>query len=150
MEINKHIAFSEDKNSELLAYLRSNNIPYKEGEIFYVLDIYESDPHWKNIEELMKRSSTTALSSPVFTKEELAEAEWLTVRSIWRNGYPIQKFDELFVCGCFECAKNLGQATDFRMKKTPNWGRRHFMTLNWVDEELFCDDMAKTHYLKVG
>ena len=150
MEINKHISFSLDDGPELFTYLQNNNIPYEIVMHMCVFDIYESNPHWKNISRMLKQSKALWLSNTIFTKKELSDAQWLTVRSVWRNGYPQPEddfsYESITYCDekcCQKCGSGLYQQDDFRIRKAVNWGKRHFMMLNWVEDELFVDDIAR-------
>lgn len=150
MEVRKHVAFSKEKAPELYCYLKENSIPFKDGAIICAVDILDSDLHWKNISFHVTQKNLTCISNTIFTTEELESAEWLRLRSQWRNGYPqpesgfqyesvtYSNKDLCNVCGC-----GLEQVNPFRMKQQPKWGKRHFMMLNWVDDELFISQEAK-------
>ncbi len=150
MEINKHICFGNSKESPLLDFLQKNNIPYEDVGSFYVFDIFESSPHWPEIEKIVTDFGIFYNSDTRFTKKELAAAQWLKVRSIWHNGYPqpvgafeyrrITYTEENY---CPECGRGLRQVAPFRLSAAPKWGRRHIFSLNWVPEELFVDDIAR-------
>lgn len=150
MDINRHIGIRKDKNPELFSYLDANSILYENVLGTGVFDILESDPHWETVSALMGQSQSLCLCNTIYTQEELEAAHWLTLRSVWRYGYP-QPEDgvgyeaitySLPDC-CPICRAGLKQSADFRIKKTPNWGKRHAMMLNWVGDELFVDDIAK-------
>lgn len=156
MEINKHICFNGDKEPEVLDYLNRNGIAFKKGELIS-LDIYESNPHWPQIAEFVKERKLFCRSEAIFSKQELSSAEWLTLRSMWRNGYPQPEcafeYESITYSSqnlCKECGTGLVQTDAFRIKKAPNWGKRHFMMLNWVEDELFIDDIAKNILLDNG
>lgn len=150
MEISKHIGFTKADIPELLDYLKSNNIPYEEVFHCCIFDIYESNLHWPCIRELIGQKNVTCISETKFSKKELNSAQWLQVRSKWRNGYPQPESDFSYEGitysvqkHCCECGVGLHQIDSFRIRKTPNWGRRHFMMLNWISDELFVDDSTK-------
>ena len=149
MEINKHICFRSEQATELVLYLMENGFINKIQDTI-ALDIFESNMHWPYIQAIVNNKSLFCLSETLFTKKELADAQWLAVRSKWNCGYPQPedgfKYESITYSNknfCFECGAGLHQVEDFRMKKTPNWGKRHFMMLNWVSDELFLDDVAK-------
>lgn len=153
MEIKNHIGFRNDEASELILYLFTNGIKfdYDEGCSISSLDIYESSPHWPVIAGYIQKYQLLSISETVFTKTELAQAEWLTLRSKWRNGYPQPENDYKYetitytrdtycpVCGC-----GLVQADAFRLKSAPKWGQRHFFELNWIGDEVFASETAKS------
>lgn len=160
MEIEKHVFFRVDEAPELLKYVFDNKLKndYKEGDIAVSFDIYESSPHWVFISECVKKYNLRPQSQTIFSKTELANAQWLSMRSVWGNGYPqpesnfgyeknITYSDEKL---CSECGDGAVQIDSFRIKKLPNWGNRHFMMLNWVFDEIFVDDIAKEILQKEG
>lgn len=157
MEVLKYIPFRTDSHPELLNYLMENHIKFDADETISSITILESDPHWLWISDYLKRNNRSTFSETLFSEQELNSAEWLTVRSKWRNGYP-QPEDGFAYEGityscennCVDCGTGLYQVDDFRIKKAPNWGKRHFMMLNWVEDELFLDDVAKTVLIDSG
>lgn len=151
MVVNKHINFLIANNPELFAYLDAHHIPYKEVLHSCVFDISESDPHWEQISLLLQRSRFVCISDTYYTKQELSEAAWLTMRSLWRCGYPqpedgpgYESVTYSMDGYCSSCGSGLVQNSEFRIKKPPKWGKRHFMMLNWVGDEIFVDDITKT------
>lgn len=151
MRICNHIAFRADTHSALFEYLANHNIPIFQGSILTSFDIMSDDPCWYDVKDILLRNNISFVSKTEYSQEELLAAKWLTVRSQWRNGYPqpeptfgyrtISYSDKEF---CPQCGSGLEQVNPFRMKKSPAWGTRHFMMLNWIDDELFVDDVVKT------
>lgn len=144
MEIKKHVVFSRAKAPELYDYLTENKIPFEEGALVCTLDLLESDPNWPFVSACVREQRLNCQSETLFTAEELENAQWLRVRSEWRSGYPQPEkdfgYESITYCGdqiCAECGCGLQQVDAFRLKQQPKWGRRHFMVLNWVDDELF-------------
>lgn len=157
MDIKYHITFKNEKNPELTDYLEQNNISYdKDLNLF---DMYESSEHWKFIKDFVLREDNsekdgiTCLANTIFTKGELKNADWLRMRTKWRNDYP-QPEDSFSTITysdehcCDECGCGLEQVDAFRIKRVPKWGKRRFMTLNWIDEELFVNDFTKEIFEK--
>ena len=150
MKIKKHISFSTDHDHKLTRYLTENDINFKVGEIISYLDIFTDDPQWESVSRLAEECSAVCLSETVFSKKELDAAEWLTLRSTWQNGYPMPDDDLGYLRDtyddkryCYECGCGLYQREPFKIKKTPSWGKRGFMMLNWVDDEIFVSDEVK-------
>lgn len=149
MEVKKRIVFSGTTHQELVKLLRQNNIPFQEGEPT-ILEITNDTPLKSVIESYAMGNNLLCTSETLFTKTEIESAEWLSLRSQWRNGYP--QPEEAFAYEditytrsyfCQECGCGLVQVQPFRLKKEPKWGRRHFMMLNWIDDELFVSAYAK-------
>lgn len=148
MEIWNHFTFREDMHPLTTQYILTNGIRYEYGEILSAVDISENDPHWAELSRLLKLENKTYLSETKFSKEELWEAEWLTVRSQWHYDYPQpeNRYTELTYSGeqsCSNCGMGLVQQDSFRFKRTPKWGRRNFCMTNWVYDEFFVSPKAK-------
>lgn len=85
----------------------------------------------------------------------MEQAEWFYLRSKWRWEYPqpagnggfhhITYSDKEY---CKECGSGLVQIGSFWVKKTPDWKKRDFLMLNWIEDELFLNDKAKSILLK--
>lgn len=149
MEISRHIFFDGSDAPELLAYLRASGIPHISSPIV-VFDILESSPHWPEIQRMVEAPNITALTDTIFSKQELSSASWLQMRSKWNNGYPQPedafRYQDITYAPnsyCPVCNSGLRQVAPFRLRATPKWGKRHFMSLNWVPDELFVDDIAR-------
>ena len=80
MEINKHVAFSHQRVPELLEYLEMNGIKHNKSEITCGFDILESSEHWPYIHQICEAKNLHCLTETQYTKEELADAQWLTMR----------------------------------------------------------------------
>ena len=149
MRVNKHIFFDPNTVPGLEDYLASNMIPYESMDAGIVFDIADDSEFWSAISALTAEHSIVCTSETTFTDQEKSEADWLLVRSKWKNGYPqpessfsyrnITYTAERF---CSVCGIGLRQIEAFRMKASPKWGGRHFMMLNWIDDELFIDETA--------
>ena len=157
MEIINHICFRLEEEPRLIALLENNRIRYKKGENISTVDISDKNPQWPIIQEYVAERNLFCLSETVFTEAERSAAEWLTLRSTWRCGYPQPeasfKYEQVTYntdAHCNECGNGLVQNNDFQIKKIPNWGARHFTMLNWVEDELFLDDAAKTILCQTG
>ena len=159
MEVTKHIGFSKEMHHGLWTYICQNNIPVDQtdGEDVAAIDILTSDPHWPWISEYMIKTKLTCLSDMIFSKEELQEAQWMRVRSIWRTGYPqpedCYKYETITYTRdhyCCHCGVGLEQIDAFRIKRVPSWGRRHFFSLYWIEDEFFVSDLAKNAMQDAG
>lgn len=149
MEVINHITFTAEKAPRLFLYLKQNNIHFEDAKVFYVIDISEASPHWRNIQKIIQEErDVICVSDTNFSPEELCRAQWLCVRSRWRFDYPqpedtyhsvtysLKKF-------CPTCGSGLVQQEEFRLKKEPKWGKRNFCMTNWVEDELFLSSKAK-------
>lgn len=151
VKIKHRISFRAEENVELTSYLSIHGIAWKEGEIVSTVEIFEDSPHWQFIYQYANENNISILSKTEFSKTELDNAEWLRMRSQWRYGYPQPEaaFGYRSVtykegCRCEACGTGLEQIAPFRMIKAPNWGKRHFMMLNWVEDEMFVTDICKS------
>lgn len=159
MDIWNHVGFSKIMHAELWQYVREHNIPatHKDDEHIASFELYSSDPRWPWIAAYLEKKNLRCVSDTIFTKEELLNAQWMRVRSIWRTGYP-EPMDGYQYTSitysrdnyCEECGIGLKQIDSFRMKKVPSWGRKNFFSLFWVDDELFVSQAAKNAFEKDG
>lgn len=152
MKITKHIAFHKVVDAPLWNYVREHNIKVDADADSDIVsfDIYTCDEHWPWIEKYNIQHQVVFTSDLEFSKEELRAAPWLCVRSIWRTGYPQPTHDYAYkhityTCEdmCDHCSVGLRQVSPFRLNKVPAWGRRHFFSLFWVEDELFVSDAVK-------
>ena len=150
MEIWNHFTFREDLHPMLSRYVKNNGIKYEGGDILCAVDISENDPRWKTVEQLLKAEKNSFRSETKFTKPELLNAEWLTLRSQWyydypqpENGYTNITYTDEYRCNHSDCNIGRVQKDCFRFKRTPKWGRRNFCMTNWVYDELFVSSKAK-------
>lgn len=159
MDIDNHVGFSKILDSELWKYIQTYNIPvnHKEGEHIASIDMYSSNTHWSNIEAILRKTNSYWQSDTVFNKEELACAQWMRIRTVWRTGYPqpMDGFEYQTITYtrdhyCDKCGIGLEQVDAFRIKKVPSWGRRHFFSLFWVEDELFVSEAVKKAFQDDG
>lgn len=121
----------------------------------WFFEIAEDDPRWGHVDELLRQSPMENMWSReryVFTPEEVNGASVLSVGDCWTTGYP-EPSDVKAVAGkrylpyfpltydlaayCSKCLTGARQNAPFQIKKDPSWGRRSFLQLNWVLDELF-------------
>lgn len=150
MRIKHRISFRAEEHTELTFFLSIHGIAWRKGQIVSTVEVFEDSPHWQFIHQYVNERNILMLSGTEFSKAELENAEWLRIRSQWRCGYPQpeEAFGYLSVtyqegCRCETCGAGKKQIAPFRMRKSPNWGKRHFMMLNWVEDELFVTDVCR-------
>lgn len=148
MEIFNHIVFSRNKTPLLYDYITNHSISFTDIGTFCVIDISEEHSNWGDIEELVIKEQAPCISETKYSKQELSEAKWLTVRSKWLYDYPQPEDSYKNVTYsqgkyCRECGIGLIQNGCFRFKKTPKWSKRNFCMTNWVFDELFVSERAK-------
>lgn len=150
MEIKRHLPFRAGDHPELVHYLNMTFTKWKHGEIISTVDLLESDFRWTFVAAYIAEHGLSARAETIFSEAERSAAPWLRVRSNWRFGYPqpeaafgYKTVTYTRAAHCAECGCGLEQIAPFRMKSAPKWGRRHFLSLNWVFDELFTDDTGK-------
>lgn len=152
MDVWHYVTFRKSNHLDFFAYAIESGI-VKQGDKssdFVHFGISEGNPHWKNVEKYISEHHIVSRAETSYTEEELSNADFLRVWSCWRQGYPqpeeglaYQSITYSNGSYCRECGRGLLQQSPFRVRKSPNWGNRHFMMLNWVQDELFMDDVAK-------
>ena len=157
MKIKKHIVMLKDRDYKLRDYIKNNHIPHEEVDHIVVIDIYTDSEHWPWIQKYMESHSVFCTSGTEFSKEELQEAQWMSVRSRWLYDYPQPSDDYAYEditymrsMICPECSVGRKQIAPIRMKKAPSWGHRHFFSVNWIFDELFVSDTVKSVFQHEG
>ena len=156
MRIKHRIAFGTNgsRAAVIWPFLERHGINPEGGDsrLVTVVNVFEDEPYWNELKELLVQSGTSSLPEMVFSPTELAEAEWLRVRTKTRSGYPQPEegyegitYDDTNYC--LGCGFGLVQSDSFRMKAVPSWGRRNFMKMHWVDE-LFVTDAVREELTK--
>lgn len=152
----------EKKTNEIAIYLDKKNIRYtlSNGIPLITFNIFEDDELWSEVNALMvKHKEEFSLIETLYSKEEFENASWLTVRSKWRWEYPQPEDDFEYKHltydsrnYCDKCGCGLIQKESFKLKKSPNWGKRNFLMLNWLEDELFInskvEEVLKNYNLK--
>lgn len=155
MDVWNHIGFSKIMHAELWQYVQTHSIPanHKDDEHIASFELYSSDPRWPWIAAYLEKNNLQSVSDTIFTKEELQSAQWMRIRSIWRTEYPEPMDGYQYTTitysrdnYCEECGIGLEQIDSFHIKKVPSWGRRHFFSLFWVDDELFVSEAVKNAF----
>ena len=151
--ISRHCSSMADEirqlNLELTNYLSDSTT----GPWYF--EIAEDDTRWTYIQPLLSQSAREQMwsrESYMFSLEELNHASALSIVDCWTNGYPepsdakavpgknyLSYFPSVYDLAeyCSKCLTGAQQKAPFRIKKDPPWGRRSFMQLNWILDELF-------------
>jgi len=160
MRVQHRFSFNVSNTTEdIIEFLNRHRIPYERAKSvpIIVFFAYEDMPVWPSLNALMQQHGNYSLVSPVYSEGELLEATWLRVRSGFRSQYPQpddnfgymhSTYDSTHFCK--ECGCGLIQRDHFRVRRTPAWGRRHFTSLHWVEDELFCTDAAASEVLRLN
>lgn len=109
-----------------------------------VVEVDESRPDWPAVEAWIKRRDALDFVGTRFTEDEVANAQWLLMRS-WHHGYPqpdeghfgYREATYDLANYCRECGIGLKQKAPFQMKGEPKWGKRGILRLTWVWDEFF-------------
>lgn len=153
MEIKQRIVFRNDEHKDLINYLIDNGIEFINDDqtSLIILEILETHLCWPTINDYIIQHNMITIADSIYTKEELDQAKWFTIRSQWRWQYPQPSQNGAYrhitysnQNTCIECGSNEIQIDLFRLKMAPKWGKRHFLMLNWIDDELFSSDYARS------
>ena len=150
MRIKHRFAFGKN-DTDIFALLSDHCIEYDRGDIISVVEITEDDKNYKTVAEIFQKHKIQPISETIYSKQEIKEAEWLTIRSTWRNDYPQPEKDFGYMLStydssdyCDQCGKGLVQKGCFSIKKKPKWGSRQFLMINWIHDELFISGKAES------
>lgn len=130
---------------EIIDFLKVKKIKYDDSYAILIVEIYEDNPDWSNLNDLMIKYDASELIECVYTPKEISSAKWLRIRSKWRSEYPqpedgYEKVTYDLTQYCSGCGCQSVQNDYFRLKRTPKWGKRNFLMIHWVESELFVHD----------
>lgn len=149
MRIKHRFIIREDESKEIINFFKNRNLKCKVSKItsLITVEIYEDDIWWYELKSLMDKYDILSLCECVYTREEFERATWIAIRSKWRWEYPqpANNFDYKHItyndskC-CRKCGAGLVQKECFRVRKPPQWGKKNFLMLNWVEDEVFINN----------
>lgn len=119
-------------------------LSYKPGPIISVLEIYEDAPDWTYVRRLLVDHDIQSTSSNLYSPQEVADAQWLTMAATGHHGYPMPDGDFGYrratydlSRACARCGIGKVQNAPFRIRSEFKPSRSHFLQLNWVFDEFF-------------
>ncbi|MDD3368773.1 MAG: hypothetical protein PHP50_07800 [Lachnospiraceae bacterium] len=129
--------YALDTNRKIIKILQKRNIEYNIESGILIFTIEEDNQYFDEISNQVKIKS---IVSKEFSRKELDEASWYSVRSIWTVGYPLPE-DEYIEATfdqnryCLNCRSNQFQINSYIIKPF-EWKTRFFCTLFWQDRVL--------------
>lgn len=152
MRIKHRFAFNCEKSQrDITDFLDGFGIKYEITQPIklIIFEVFEDEVYSKQVKDFMNSYSQKPWSELVYTKNDLNDASWLTIRAKWRAEYPqpednfeYKKISYNVLNYCDVCGCGLSQQNNFRLKNTPLWGKRNFLMLNWLHDELFTTDVV--------
>jgi hypothetical protein len=143
MEIWHRVGFNADAKPDFKSAIDELGIKYKVsplpghtvGMIYF--DIAESDPRWKQAEELIQAKGASDISNTVFVEEEILSTEWVRLMPIFEQGYPQPKEEMAwkqvtYEDQCPQCGVGYRQKAPFQLAKEPRLGKHDFVCLYWT------------------
>ena len=152
MRIRHRIAYNKETiGSDFVNFLRINNSKFEDTNSYIgVAYIFEDDEYIDKLYGYYFKENITPIIDVIYTKDEYNKAQWYSFRPKYRFEYP-QPEDDFAYKGvsyndskfCNNCGGGLTQKDSFRITKTPKWGKRCFLMLNWIEDEIFINTIAK-------
>ena len=111
--------------------------------------ISEDDARWHDVSNLARLYEAIDTTRTAFAVSELNAARCLVMSANWHHGYPESSDDRGYLrstydltsyCEC--CGIGRLQNAPYRMARSPKWGRRSILQLNWVFDEYFATPEA--------
>jgi len=154
----KHRFVFDSHSKDIINFLKTQKVELLEinkwGNSFMIFE--DSENYGQVIDFFKTHKELRRLTAPwsshcIYTKQERDEAKWLTIRPAWDYGYPQPSessgyrhttYDASNYCEI--CRNNLVQKESFVFKKSPNWGRRNFLALYWIYDEIFVSSRAES------
>jgi hypothetical protein len=112
---------------------------------FVTFEVDEEHEQWSELEKWIQARRAVDIVSTKFSKQEIDDAEWLSLVPDWHYGYP-QPEEDVFgfreatfdlTNYCKQCGMGMTQKAPFQMKSEPKWGNKSILQLNWVFDEYF-------------
>lgn len=147
MRIKYYLTFN-DSNRDVKNFIEKLGIHCNGSYGTYSFNIYHDDENFIKLEPYIKTEKIMCIPANAkyeYSKDEINKAEWFCIRSThhWSYPQPEDEYTEITYDNsnyCIDCGQGLIQKDFFRIKKEPQWGRRNFLHLNWVYDELFIND----------
>lgn len=146
-------------NDRLVRFLEENGVPYKvypypeSSKLYCVFDMYEDQESWRIFKiKFIFCICKEDVIWPEYTKSEIENAEWLSVRSKWKR-VEWEYRESAFRLSCEYTRlllrdkryKHAEQIKPFTVTKPMKWGHRmYFSGPNAADDILFCSDQARS------
>ena len=136
-----------DEQKAVIEFLNLISIKHTVGLRSIALYIRDNDERFHRLNEWLEVNNISFFISDtqgIYNRQELTSAPWLAVRSTWYKYYPEPQDDFGYLQTtygnthtCNWCQKGATQKQSFVIRNKPNFGPRHFLTLNWVWDQLF-------------
>lgn len=147
MEIWHRVTFNASSKQKFFNTIEDLELNHKtlqlpgDGGLLVFVDIAESDPNWPEVSRLISSIGAADLQETFFTDEEIRNAEWLRMISVFEQGYPQPKNPWPFKQSdrdllCSNCAI-YNQIAPIHIAKEPHMGKKSFMHTIWT-MEIFC------------
>lgn len=145
MKVVHRVSLTPDESQrKLLASLQVQLIESKSPLVRLVtFEIMESDALWPKVKSLIDLWNPVDFVRTEFSESERGAASYLQVLA-GLQGYPqpesaFRYLNETYDLTnyCQRCGIGAKQASSFRMKGEPKWGKNHVFQLNWVCDEFF-------------
>ncbi len=150
MNVIHRVSFRND--SRIVPKLQEVGIKIKDG-ILTGVDVGENDSNWSEIKGIIDKYPKELSDfqyKTEFTKKEKEYAEYFMISSSWLFEYPQPENDFGYTNStydasnyCSECGIGLIQKSPFSLKKSPKWGARNIVQVNWVFDEFFVSESLK-------
>jgi len=148
VRIKHHMTF-QLSDKKIIKILNNYGIfPVDKNSIIGSFQIYEDDPLYKNLEIYIKNNQLldfAANASYEYSVEDLSNSQWFIIRSnfFWNYPQPENQYKSITYSDnnyCLNCGNGLKQIGNFIMKSEPKWGKKSFLHLNWIYDELFINN----------
>jgi len=156
MRIKHRYAFRTDDNYKILKFIEERKIKYQPptSEIpIAAIYIFEDDQNWIELKKIVDEYNLHPITSCEYSKAEYKQASWFKIRTPNHKLYP-QPEDEYIErtydssCYCSKCGSNKKRLSEFRINGAIKWGKKNFLTLNWVHDQLFINDEVYNELIK--
>jgi len=155
MKIEHYLTFN-NSHKQITKLLEKNNIYISTKSFIYSFSIFEDDPFYQKVTKYIKKGILNDLAANAkyhYSDKDILNSDWFSIRSTHHWSYP-QPEDTYLESTynlknyCFSCGYGAIQKDNFMMRKEPPWGRRYFMHLHWIMDELFINSKLLDNFNK--
>jgi hypothetical protein len=139
---------------KVITLLNDLGIKYTTNSMIYTFKIFEDDLNFEKLKKFIDKKIISDFSGNAkyyYTSDEINSTEWFVIRSThhWSYPQPENNYNNIIYDNsnyCTGCGSGLIQKDIFQMKKEPSWGKRNFIHLHWVMDELFINSRILNNF----
>jgi hypothetical protein len=153
MNIIHRVIFNTDQHDVFNYFIRMG-IKMNYSGIISTFEIGENDRKWDSVLKFINDYPSEQIFDfqykTQFSEDEINNANFFAIAPNWHFGYPqpengfgYLKITYNSIMSCNKCGIKPKQIAPFSIKKSPKWGKRNIVQLNWIFDEFFISGNLK-------